>query len=181
MNYKKDQKGFSLIELLVVIAIIGILTTLITSNLSQAQQRARDGRRKSDLRVIAQGLEMYYSQNNTYPTKDNLPLNGSTLTDTTGQLYIKNIPKDPRNTSGSYEYYYCTAAPSGSRILQFNLFAKLENTNDKDVFCGTSKWADTSCELTAGACSTGSAGGSNLISTIVGTTANAANYVVTDP
>ena len=190
MQNNKKQRGFTLIELLVVIAIIGILTTLITSNLTQAQSRARDARRKTDLKVIAQGLEMYYSQNNTYPANGGsagqFAFTNATLTDSTGQVYIKNIPKDPTNAS-NYEYFYCVRATSAStpnKLTQFNLFARLENANDAERFCNNTSWANGTCEFTtslnpAPTCGAGSAGTSATLATIVDATH--ATYVVTDP
>lgn len=61
------KKGFTLIELLIVIAIVGILTALVTTNLQGARSRARDVRRKSDLRGIEQALRLYYNDNNRFP------------------------------------------------------------------------------------------------------------------
>jgi general secretion pathway protein G len=63
------KKGFTLIELLVVIAIIGILTAVITTNLVSARARARDVRRKSDLRAVQQSLRLYYNDNKNFLTQ----------------------------------------------------------------------------------------------------------------
>ncbi len=66
----KNKKGFTLIELLVVIAIIGLLSTLAVVTLSSARQKARDARRKSDLKQISTAMELYYSENESYPTNN---------------------------------------------------------------------------------------------------------------
>lgn len=63
-----NKKGFTLIELLVVIAIIGLLSTLAVVALSSARQKARDSKRLSDLKQVQTALELYYTDNNAYPT-----------------------------------------------------------------------------------------------------------------
>ena len=62
----KEQGGFTLIELLVVISIIGVLATIGMVSLNGARARARDARRRSDLRNIVLALEQYNSQYGTY-------------------------------------------------------------------------------------------------------------------
>ena len=63
---QKKQKGFTLIELLVVIAIIGILATIVLVSVNSVRAKARDSRRKADLRQIKIGLEMYYDEHGSY-------------------------------------------------------------------------------------------------------------------
>lgn len=63
----KKRKGFTLIELLVVIAIIGLLSTLAVVSLSAARTRARDVKRLADLRNFQSALEIYASEQGTYP------------------------------------------------------------------------------------------------------------------
>jgi len=67
-RFHEKRQGFTLIELLVVIAIIGILSTLAIVALGSARQKARDSKRVADLNQIGKALELYYSDNNTYPT-----------------------------------------------------------------------------------------------------------------
>lgn len=92
---KKNQKGFTLIELLVVIAIIGILSTLSVLALNSARARARDAKRIADIRQIQTALEMYYNENNTYPS--------STLSvlETTVPPLLREIPKAPVPADGN--------------------------------------------------------------------------------
>jgi len=62
-------KGFTLIELLVVIAVIGLLSTIVMVSLNSARAKARDARRKEDLKSIRTALEMYYNDNNNIPKR----------------------------------------------------------------------------------------------------------------
>ncbi len=120
------RKAFTLIELLVVIAIIGILAALILLSLRTARAKARDARRKSDLRQIKAALELYSSDNS-----ENFPAaatNTNITTALTGLVptYIKSLPTDP---SGYVYYYVSSAAPA----INYTLSARLENTGDADA------------------------------------------------
>lgn len=53
------RKGFTLIELLVVIAIIGILATLVITQVSGAQLRARNSNAASDVSQMGKAIELY--------------------------------------------------------------------------------------------------------------------------
>ncbi|MDP4007840.1 MAG: prepilin-type N-terminal cleavage/methylation domain-containing protein [Candidatus Peregrinibacteria bacterium] len=64
---KKILKGFSLIELLIVITIIGILAVVFLPKITSGPARARDAQRVSDVADIANAIEMYNQDNETYP------------------------------------------------------------------------------------------------------------------
>lgn len=64
----KIRKGFTLIELLVVVSIIAILSAVGLATFTNAQRKARDARRQSDLKAIQNAAEQYYLQNSVYPT-----------------------------------------------------------------------------------------------------------------
>ena len=145
-----NQKGFTLIELLVVITIIAILVGVAAASYTKAQQKARDGKRKSDLKAVQQALELYFQQNGKYPAYVstgadagkivcNVGLEG-TLTWGTSAFtcnsitYLNLLPKDPTNQTLSAGYYYTsTGTPPNSYVLS----AKLENNNDPDRITGT--------------------------------------------
>ncbi len=103
---RTKRHGFTLIELLVVIAIIGILSTLAIVALSSARQKARDSKRVADLSQIGKALELYYNDNNTYPTliTPGQPLAFGSTT------YLAQVPSNPtpRNdgSCGNYNYIY---------------------------------------------------------------------------
>lgn len=62
-----SMSGFTLIELLVVIAIIALLASVVVVSLSSARARSRDANRVSQIRQIAGAIELYFSDNGTYP------------------------------------------------------------------------------------------------------------------
>ncbi len=68
MQSNKNQTGFTLIELLVVIAIIGLLSSVVLVALNGARIKARDVRRRADLKQISTALEFYFDKYGTYKT-----------------------------------------------------------------------------------------------------------------
>ncbi|MEK7067821.1 MAG: type II secretion system protein [Patescibacteria group bacterium] len=55
-NLIKSSFGFTLIELLVVISIIGVLSSMVVVSLNDARGKARDAKRLSDVRQMANVL-----------------------------------------------------------------------------------------------------------------------------
>jgi general secretion pathway protein G len=107
-----NKKGFTLIELLVVIAIIGLLSTLAVVALGSAREKSRDARRLSDVKQIQTALELFYTDNNVYPssTAVNLGSAGAACLNASGfspagcaDAYMGLVPEDPGNT-GVYTY-----------------------------------------------------------------------------
>jgi prepilin-type N-terminal cleavage/methylation domain-containing protein len=62
MHHRKN--GFTLIELLVVIAIIGILATLVITQLASSRVKARNSAAKSDVTEMAKSIEVYKNNHN---------------------------------------------------------------------------------------------------------------------
>lgn len=127
-----NKKGFTLIELLVVIAIIGLLSTLAVVALSSAREKARDSKRLSDLKQIQTALELYYTDNNVYPTAvspgislgttNYICLNSAAGFTTTGcaNAYMGLVPTDPQ---AAQNYTYISADGS-----TYTVTATLEGT-----------------------------------------------------
>jgi prepilin-type N-terminal cleavage/methylation domain-containing protein len=144
-NYPSLKKhlnaGFTLVELLVVIFILGVLTSLIVSNLQSARQRARDAKIKSGARDLKTALRLYYNDFQKYPEQGNgtnLPACGPDGTSvcpygscdadfaaggTSGceTVYMQKLPED-----FSYRYY-----SDGQDKFCFKVF--LENLSDSDL------------------------------------------------
>lgn len=111
------KKGFTLIELLVVIAIIGLLSTLAVVALGSAREKARDSKRLSDIKQVQTALELYYTDNNAYPTEAaGITLGAATddcldsvgfvaSADCAASPYMGQVPSDP----GSNTYTYTSA------------------------------------------------------------------------
>lgn len=126
-KYLNQTFGFSLIELLIVIALIGVLATVLIMALNPNTQikRARDAQRKSDVRQIQSGLEMYRADNGGYPATLNNCSSGKAMGNTGCTIiYMSNIPLDP-TTKALYFY-----VPTGSPATSYKLVACLENNKD---------------------------------------------------
>ena len=128
------KKGFTLIELMIVIAIMGILIAVGLNTFKTSQMRARDSRRKNDLRQIASALEYYYHDKTTYPSSDasgNMYACGAAATakcdwgstpmsntdPNPDTIYMVKLPDDP-SSGRNYRY-----VKSGS---SYKLYASLE-------------------------------------------------------
>jgi type II secretion system protein G len=66
----RPDHGFTLIELLIVVAIVGILSAIAIPAMVSAIERARQRKTMADVRTIAQGVEIYYTDYGFYPTLD---------------------------------------------------------------------------------------------------------------
>lgn len=131
-----SPSAFTLIELLIVIAIIGVLAAalLVVFNPLAQMQKARDSRRKTDLREIKTSLMLYNNICGIYPEASGEKIKGcgSSCSVTTvcewgdpwtmgSTTYMKILPGDP---SSSQIYTYATENNS------FRLFALLERKDD---------------------------------------------------
>ena len=138
------QKAFTLIELLVVIAIIGILATLIMTNVQGVRERSRDLKRKANLSSLQNSLRLYYNDAKEFPssnTSSQIIGCGTTASPTVcawGSAFSKNstsymsrLPLDPSSTTTSpIAYQYQRSATNSDQYL---IVAKLENLSDADI------------------------------------------------
>lgn len=116
-------EGFTLIEILVAATILGILSTIGISSFQAVTRSGRDALRRADLEQIRSALEIYKSENGSYPDAANCTAN---LT----ADYINPYPSDPKAPT----YKYCYVKNSS---LQYNLCTHLENgSGDYDADCG---------------------------------------------
>jgi len=130
MNVFAGKRGFTLIELLVVIAIIGLLSSVVLASLNTARAKGRDAQRESSIEQMRTALELYYSDNGTYPTSGgaSAPNGGwSTSNDSSWATlqtklapYMASLPKDPAQsssgwpgTAGVYAYSYYSVSSCG--------------------------------------------------------------------
>lgn len=108
---KRISKGFTIVELLIVIVIIGILAALVVVAYNGIQARANSTKRMSDIRQFQKVLELYYTDNSTYPPTPagyDMSLLAPVLT-----KYTKTVPTDSQYP---YQYYQNGADWYGIRL-----------------------------------------------------------------
>jgi len=138
----KKQNGFTLLEILVVIALLGILATIIMGSYLASLKKARDSRRKQDLEQISRALELYYSQNNSYPEDIDVDFGGPLENPNGGDYYMKMLPQDPSGATSGYNYDYIS-----NDGQEYQLYSCLENDQDPDYSSYTgSENCGTSCD-----------------------------------
>lgn len=136
----RKGKGFTLIELMVVIAIILILALIAIPAYRNMQDRARKSRVQSDLRTLANALQMFFTDWNQYPVQttaarlsdsnaggelmgsgSGATVNVSGAVSATGErgpiTYIEKLPIDPFATSATASYYYLSDANGTSYVM----------------------------------------------------------------
>jgi prepilin-type N-terminal cleavage/methylation domain-containing protein len=102
------RSAFTLVELLVVIAIIGLMSTIAVVGLSSSQVNSRNTTRKAGLVQISKALELYYTDNGSYPSTSNawrgncslygsLPDAGAGAWIPNFTAYMQTLPHDPRS------------------------------------------------------------------------------------
>ena len=164
MKYSKISQptyyGFTMVELLIVVVVLALLTLVSGTTYLATMKTARDGKRKVDLENIRSALEVYKSDNSTYPILSWGPGPSTTLSTyldpSSGKKYI-TMPTDPKNHS---DYYYvqadCTTFTSGQEVCNSYILAvSLENppTTVPPATCSGLKIPDCSvyaCKDTTG-------------------------------
>lgn len=136
-------RAFTLIEIIVVVALLGLIASAILASLTDAQREARDKRRIADLKSIEQALQLYYSENNAYPTESS-GANGNMSTNavfkTLMQKHIAGTPIDPTGIGNATYYYYYDGNHNCGGQAQVVIFARQmdkANNSNYDEFLNT--------------------------------------------
>lgn len=102
--------GFTLIEILVVVVIIGILGAVIVPNLLGRPDQARITAAQSDIRSLANALDIYRLDNFQYPSTDqglealaSKPAGFPEPKSYNPDGYIRKLPTDPWGSPYVYE------------------------------------------------------------------------------
>ena len=88
------QRGFTLIEIMVVVAIIGLLATIITTNVLMHQDTAMEQKARADVTQIYDAVVMYKMHHRRMPET----LEELVQPDAKGRVWLSGrtvVPKDP--------------------------------------------------------------------------------------
>ncbi len=116
-NKRNSRKGFTIVELLVVIAIIGILAAITIVSFVNVQDKARFANMQSDIRSITKILELYKTDNGSYPSTIGLPgctsnwcgwdqANGDSFIPGVTPKYTAKLPQLPTSNAANDTYLY---------------------------------------------------------------------------
>jgi type II secretory pathway pseudopilin PulG len=106
---------------------------VVLASLGSARQRARDGKRISDLKQIQLALELYYDTQSQYPIAG-----WSNLSTALTGTFMSVVPNDPNGpaTTNSYGYYAtpdgCDNQP-GNRCTGYHIGGIMETTGQFGV------------------------------------------------
>lgn len=114
---RRFNQGFTLIELLVVISIIGILAVALVPRIIEGPAKARDLTRKAHLSDITKALQVYFTDNNTYPgsmgTYECISVSGTSNTVIAPLMKGSVVPTDPTTN----RVKPCSSPPGGYGYL----------------------------------------------------------------
>ncbi|MBL9076492.1 MAG: type II secretion system major pseudopilin GspG [Planctomycetes bacterium] len=85
------EAGFTLVEIMVVIVILGLLATLVATNVIGASDEARVTKAQTDVQSIASTVKYYRSKNGKLPES----LEALATKDEKGNSYLDQLSKDP--------------------------------------------------------------------------------------
>ena len=115
---RDTQKGMTLLEIMIVVAILGLLATVVVTNLMGTFDNAKIGTTQSKIASVEQAVQLYYTQVSEYPDslKDLMNPPGGF------RPYVKSMPKDSWNnelifkrSSGDKLFVIYSKGPDGQK------------------------------------------------------------------
>lgn len=106
----KSERGFTLIELMIVVSIIAILAGILIPNFVNARAQAMTAACESNLRSIATAAELYYADQQIYPSSGDV---SATLFTANGTGYLNTVPTDPAAVTVGAPYTFANTTSGG--------------------------------------------------------------------
>jgi general secretion pathway protein G len=111
-----DERGFTLLELMVVVAIIAVIAAILVPNFFHARAQAAVSACEANMRAIATAAEIYYSDNQQYPSTGTNPVSTAFGdANTTAGRYLSQTPTDPASGGQGYTFQADNAPANGQQ------------------------------------------------------------------
>jgi len=131
MNYRRNNRGFTLIEIMVVIVILALLAALVGPKIIGRSDDAKIADAKVQIRNIETALKLYKLDNSVFPSTEQgmqalvtKPTVGVIPKNYTAEGYLENkqLPKDPWGNDYIYlspgehgDYDLCSYGADGAK------------------------------------------------------------------
>ena len=109
-RFRRDA-GFTLVEIMVVVVIIGLLATVVMSNVLPSQDRAMREKARADIAVLEQAVETFRLETLRFPTAEEglaalvqAPAGMARADRYRDGGYVRRLPQDPWGNSYQYAF-----------------------------------------------------------------------------
>jgi len=175
---KSLKRGFTLPEIIIALSILAILTSIVVVQMNEANNTAKDSKRRMDINLLKSAVVSYKTENyGAVPVQTTrCSIGGTCPTEVTTSLspYLSTLPADP-DSEAYYTYETnadgtdcaISAILSSGKIYRYSCSADSFSTNGiTDAVCGTANKAYSVSDISFGAdnfCNQGNANPSNPI------------------
>lgn len=119
---QRSQRGFTLIEIMVVMVILGLLVAVVAPNIMGRSDQAKVTIAKTQMRNVANALDMYRLDNSHYPSTQqglealvNRPSGSPEPKNWNPDGYLDSVPVDPWDN----EYQYINLGSSDYDLFSY--------------------------------------------------------------
>lgn len=120
----KNKKGFSLIELVIVLVVVAILAIVSAVIYKGYVRKAKMVEGKTLLNTIADSLDVYYSDNETYLNISFTSTNNTLMVDARPNKYFRTFQVENKNGTNGYYALITTKDTEGKITMVMTLSSK---------------------------------------------------------